>query len=274
MEVDILTPIRSYSEKSMLCSNNTTTNTTCPPPPPDRCLSIDDREIPHENITAMIVFPSADGYIDWVQNDLSNLPTMVYSYSNPDARYYAPGHCNEGDTYLQYIIDHYHDLPDINIFLHSHTESWHTAQPGIIPTLQTLRWKSLMSRNMTSFTCAGYYIELHRGEPKDVIFDQWEAFERLWGPMFMGEFGSSPPEVMTAHQASSFAVKREAILRRPLSFYRYTKKWCTETNEDPQMTGRVLEYTWHKMFLDEWIMPRNKCCDLSDATCEAYNDAH
>ena len=107
---------------------------------------------------------------------LTDLPVIVYNYLDPDARYYAPGRCNEGDTYLQYIIDHYHDLPDINIFLHSHTESWHTAQPGIIPTLQTLRWKSLMSRNMTTFTCFRHYTFLRRGDPKDLQPGQWDFY--------------------------------------------------------------------------------------------------
>lgn len=91
--------------------------------------------------------------------------------------------------------------------------------------------------------------------------------------MFKNEFGSSPPDVLAAYQGSSFAVKREAILSRPLSFYRHIKKWCTDTSEDPYMTGRVLEYTWQKIFLDDYIQPKNACCDLSDATCEVYNDA-
>lgn len=198
----------------------------------------DPRLIPGTNLTATIVFPHDTTHIDWVDEHLSDLPVVVYSYNDQEAEHYAPGHCNEADTYLQYIIDYYHDLPDINIFLHSHVSAWHVAEPGLIETLKTLRWQRLYERGLTSFTCWAYYTELQRGVFKGVIYGQWEAFEHLWGPMFSGEFGEHPPERMSAYQASSFAVTRQAIKSRPLSFYRRAKKWCTDaSNEDAQMTG-------------------------------------
>lgn len=226
---------------------------------------LDPRYLPQHNVTATFVFPNKASTIDWVTEKVApHYHTMVYSYSDPNATLYAPGRCNEVDTYLQYIIEHYHDLPDVTVLLHNHETSWHTVEPGIVDTINTLKWQNILKWDLMSFTCNVYVTHKDDGG----IPQQWEVWHRIWEEMFHGQFGKSPPPELAAFAAASMAVTRKAIHRQSLAFYRAAKDWCTHTTEDPMWTGRVYEYAWQRIFLDTNIQPRHNCCDLSEATCK------
>lgn len=71
---------------------------------------------------------------NWIQEELGDLlhpngalQTALYTVDN-----YTPGELhppkNKGHevmVYLTYMIDHYEDLPDVSIFMHSHRYAWH-----------------------------------------------------------------------------------------------------------------------------------------------------
>ena len=53
------------------------------------------------------------------------------------------------------------------------------------------------------------------------------------------------PEVVGAHCSSQFAVSRERVQERPKSKYERIRNWLLETELADQISGRVLEYSWH-----------------------------
>lgn len=53
------------------------------------------------------------------------------------------------------------------------------------------------------------------------------------------------PEVVGAHCSSQFAVSRERVQERPKSEYERIRDWLLETGLADQISGRVLEYSWH-----------------------------
>ena len=53
------------------------------------------------------------------------------------------------------------------------------------------------------------------------------------------------PEVVGAHCSSQFAVSRERVQERPKSEYERIRGWLLETELADQISGRVLEYSWH-----------------------------
>jgi hypothetical protein len=54
----------------------------------------------------------------------------VVSFPNltPLPLHIIPNRANEGLGYLDAIIRHYDNLPDLMLFMHGHLKSWHTIQ--------------------------------------------------------------------------------------------------------------------------------------------------
>ena len=47
---------------------------------------------------------------------------------------------------------------------------------------------------------------------------------------------------------AQFALTRQKIRERPLSDYQRYRNWITETGLEDNVSGRVLEYSWHVIF--------------------------
>jgi hypothetical protein len=68
-------------------------------------------------------------YVEWIQENFGgdkNIRPAIYVVDDPKAELHPPknkGH--EVMVYLSYIIDHYDNLSDVNMFMHSHRNSWH-----------------------------------------------------------------------------------------------------------------------------------------------------
>jgi hypothetical protein len=53
------------------------------------------------------------------------------------------------------------------------------------------------------------------------------------------------PEKVGVTCCSQFAVTRDTIRQRPKEDYVRIRKWVTNTDLDDDLSGRVLEYSWH-----------------------------
>ena len=170
-------------------------------------------------------------------------------------------------AYLTYIIDHYDALPSISLFLHGHESSWHTFPLGqhfILNRLASLPPRHL-PRGYMQLSC------IHRQE--SFLFTRvvdanhasangprWKEamagyFMQAWREGLGVAFGAPlpPPYIQTACCAT-FAASREAIRRRPRSFYEGLRHWLLTTKQDKYWAGVAIEFSWHMMFSGEAVL--------------------
>ena len=83
-----------------------------------------------EPYTKAIVIPKTiEEDVSWIEENFGgdeNIKKAIYVVDDPAAELHPPknkGH--EVMVYLSYIIDHYNNLSDVNIFMHSHQFAWH-----------------------------------------------------------------------------------------------------------------------------------------------------
>ena len=93
-------------------------------------------------------------------------------------------------------------------------------------------------------------------------------FTQAWIEHLGHAFGQpKPPHYIQAACCASFAVTKEAILRRPKEFYEGIRRWVLETPMERYWVGAILEFSWHMMFNNLAIHdpPRDRClCELYD----------
>lgn len=68
-----------------------------------------------------------------------------------------------------------------------------------------------------------------------------QAFEELFP-------GHPVPDAVGASCCAQFAVTREKIRERPRSDYVAFRRWLLETELDDDISGRIMEYSWHSKF--------------------------
>jgi len=77
----------------------------------------------------LVVARTREEYVGWIMENFgtdNNIRLAIYVVDDPKAELHPPknkGH--EVMVYLSYIIDHYNNLSDVNIFVHPHRDSWH-----------------------------------------------------------------------------------------------------------------------------------------------------
>lgn len=68
----------------------------------------------------------------------------------------------------------------------------------------------------------------------------------FYKPAFEGLFPGVPvPEVIGASCCAQFAVTADKIRERPKSDYETYRHWLLETKLPDDISGRILEYSWH-----------------------------
>jgi hypothetical protein len=77
----------------------------------------------------VVVTKMKQEFVGWIEENFGgdkNIRPAIYIVDDPTAELHPPknkGH--EVMVYLSYIIDHYNNLSDVNMFMHSHRISWH-----------------------------------------------------------------------------------------------------------------------------------------------------
>ncbi|KAL2126036.1 hypothetical protein VTI74DRAFT_1895 [Chaetomium olivicolor] len=197
--------------------------------------------------------------IQWIHDELPDMPLAVYEVDKPNAPLTVPKNKGkEATVYLTYIIDHYDDLPDIVLFFHAHRYAWHNnilLNQDAALTLKRLNLERVARMGYMNSRC-----EHKPGCPDWIHIDRpevdWDFFRKPEEPHFTKAIwrevfpGIPPPPALAAQCCAQFMVTRERIRGVPRERYEFIRKWLLNTNLEDQLSGRVLEYTWHYIFTD------------------------
>ena len=151
-----------------------------------------------------------------------------------------------------YIIDRYDTLPANVIFHHAERFQWHNdnLDYDALPLLQKFRLEHLKEQGYVNLRCAwvlGCPVEIRpitdatpasADEPVHAKHVYKGAFEELFP-------GVTVPEEIGVNCCSQFGVRRETIKRRSKAEYIKYREWLKESPLGDDLSGRVLEYSWH-----------------------------
>lgn len=113
----------------------------------------------------------------------------------------TPESASCANTYLKYITERYHNLPDTVVFYEPFTD------PNDIVTSEEF-WKNTILQTVN----IGYNIStLTVADKEQLTLD--------FGTWFEKEIGHSVPIPFVFYTSNCFAIRKDYILRRPLSFY-------------------------------------------------------
>lgn len=179
----------------------------------------------------------------------------------------------EAMAYLTYLIDHYHVLPEINVFLHAHRsgwpEAWHTdaKEYDNVNSARDLRLDYVLRHGYANMRCIAIpgcpdEIQPLRNAPDR---PHEVAFQEAYKYMFQVS-GISIPKVIGTPCCSQFAVSKSQVLKRPLSDYHRYRQWLLDTELPSDVSGRVLEYMWHIVFGKAPVW----CPEPHECWCEQY----
>lgn len=164
----------------------------------------------------------------------------------------------EANVYLTYIVENYHNLSSTIAFVHPHErgypQAWHTDAPDYsnVYSLRTLNVDFVQRNGYANLRCnpnPGCPDEIQPfREPHDESRTHECAFPEAWKYIFENE---DVPYVSATPCCAQFAVSREQVLKRPLSFYLRAHQWLINSPLDDDTSGRVFEYLWHIIFGQE-----------------------
>ena len=188
----------------------------------------------------------------------------------------------------RYIIDHYDNLPDIIVFIHSLRYQWHNDDPLYgkshaaaplfstrliiyssiadgVPLLQTLQIPYIISEGYINLRCVWTL-----GCPNELQFDR-DSGDRVteikYPQAFRELFPRTPvPEVVGVACCAQFAATRDQIRKKPLEDYKHYRQWLMDTELDDATSGRVMEYAWHIIM----GRPAVHCPKAAECYCKTY----
>ena len=177
------------------------------------------------------------------------------------------------------------------IFQHANRYQWHNDDP-------LYDGQRMLSRLQLPFVKSQGYVNLRcvwtLGCPAEIrplkefispSENEGEVSEKaragaFYKPAFEKLFPGVPvPEVIGASCCAQFAVTKDKIRERPKSDYESYRRWLLETTLPDDISGRILEYSWHSM---DFSLPlhhlfgslglrltdhsnfRQRCCALSE----------
>ncbi|KAI9874685.1 MAG: hypothetical protein M1830_009415 [Pleopsidium flavum] len=219
------------------------------------------------NYTRILVVPRmSEEDVNWLSEELPDVPTAIYVADDPTAPLHPPknkGH--EVMIYLTYIIDHYHNLADVMVFMHSHRWSWHNDD--ILDNDGVQMIKRLSSERVTregymNLRChwdPGCPDWMHPGATEEDINKQEETMlARSWSELFPLD---PIPNVLAQPCCAQFALSRDRIHSIPLSRFIFYRDWLLRTSLSDYISGRVWEYIWQFVFTGENVFcPAQHAC--------------
>ncbi|KAF1356140.1 hypothetical protein BDV97DRAFT_374020 [Delphinella strobiligena] len=197
----------------------------------------------------------------WMEQ-LDTWQTAIYSVDNQNSTLHTSmNKGREANVYLTYLVDNYNRLPSTIAFVHPHErgypQAWHTDAPDY-----SNRNGYANLRCIPNPGCPDE-IEPFR-EPYDETRTAENAFSEAWRSIFGDQ---EIPHVSATPCCAQFAVSKEQVLKRPLSFYTRARRWLQNTPLDDDTSGRVFEYLWHIIFGQEPVY----CPDLQQCYKDVYN---
>jgi hypothetical protein len=212
--------------------------------------------------------------VTWLDNYLLDWKKNIYVVDDPNAPLtVAVNKGREAMVFLTYIIDRYESLPGNVIFHHAQRFQWHNDDPDYdsLPLLQRFRLDYLREQGYVNLRCVwvlGCPSEIKPFEDdyepkKDEPVHAKYAYKKAYEQLFPGE---TVPEKIGVTCCSQFAVRRETILQRPKADYVAYRDWLVKAPLGDDISGRVLEYSWHIIFGKEAV----HCPAAGECYCRLY----
>lgn len=227
---------------------------------------------PGYNYTKVLVVPKVkDEETGWIQQEFPELQAAIYVADDQSAPLHPPKNKgNEVMVYLTYIIDHYEELPDIIMFMHSHRYSWHNndiLNYDAFEMILRLSSERVVREGYMNLRChwnPGCPAWIHPGHV-EMEGDKQEEKEiaRVWSELF--PLDPIPP-VLSQPCCSQFALSRERIQAIPKTKYVFYRDWLMRTDLNNYLSGRVWEYMWQYLFTGENVV----CPDQHVCYCDGY----
>lgn len=194
--------------------------------------------------------------------NISRWRSIIYTVDDTNAPMHTPKNKGrEALPYLQYLVDHYDDLPTVVVFLHSHRDGvfagWHidTMDYSNVDSVRALRKEFVQEAGFVNLRCqlspgCPTAIQPFRSPP--MMENPGEAhYATAWKALFPNE---PVPREVGAPCCSQFAVSREQILQRPHSDYQRMYDWVMNNDLPDEVTSNIMEYTWHIIFGKEPVL--------------------
>ncbi|KAJ5593133.1 hypothetical protein N7537_010037 [Penicillium hordei] len=207
----------------------------------------------------------------WIAEELPDWDHAIYVADDPTAPLHPPknkGH--EVMIYLTYIVDHYDQLPDVAVFMHSHQFAWHNDNLFAGDAAQLLRRLNLnrvIREGYMNTRCGfgpGCPAWMHPGALEADESKQEEIMlARAWGELFPDQ---EIPSVLAQPCCAQFALSRDRIRSIPRARFVFYRDWLLSTDLSDYITGRIWEYLWQFIFTGEAVL----CVDESVCLCDGY----
>lgn len=147
-------------------------------------------------------------------------------------------------------------MPGNILFHHAERFQWHNDNPDYdaLTLLQRFRFDNLKEQGYVNLRCVwvlGCPAEIHpiKDESPPVPNEAIHA-RHVYKPAFEELFPNTPvPETIGVTCCSQFAVRREVIKKRPRADYVRYRDWLMTSDLPDDLSGRVLEYSWHGEYL-------------------------
>lgn len=167
----------------------------------------------------------------------------------------------ESGMYLKYIIDHYDNLTEYNLFIHGHRQSWHVRD--MIYIIPRINLNNTLFKNIN----IDYYQNVHISEATDLRYKS----------MFIEIFKILNEEIIPYNHGyccAQFIVHRDLILRHPKSVYIKLDEWIKNYPEENYFISRAFEYLWSYIFTGEYSIPtyENGLCSIIKCTENELKD--
>ncbi len=204
--------------------------------------------------------------VEWLSVELPDVPTAIYVADDATAPLHPPknkGH--EVMIYLTYIIDHYDDLPDIIIFMHSHRWSWHNddlLDNDAVQMIKRLSSERVVREGYMNMRChwdPGCPEWMHPGATEEDVQKQEETvLAKAWSELFPMD---PIPQVLAQPCCAQFALSRERVHAIPLRRFTFYRDWLLRTPLSDYISGRVWEYMWQFVFTGQNVFcPAQHVC--------------
>ncbi|KAL1999455.1 hypothetical protein VTN02DRAFT_4503 [Thermoascus thermophilus] len=233
------------------------------------------REIIHRDL---VVASMRSDNTSWLFEYFPDWHKSIYVVDDPDAELTVEvNKGRESMVYLTYIIDHYDHLPDVMLFIHSQRYQWHNDDPYYdgVPMIANVQTPFIEEQGYVNLRCTwvlGCPEEIHPfSDTHREDVHAGEYFRTGYMELFPG---AKVPEVVGVSCCAQFGVSRWKVRERPKSDYEHFRKWLKETSLSDELSGRIMEYSWHMIFgMAPVHCPRAEECyckvfGLCNLTCE------
>ncbi|KAF2454773.1 hypothetical protein BDY21DRAFT_290462 [Lineolata rhizophorae] len=215
----------------------------------------------------------------WLSKRLLDWDKKIYIVDDPSAELTVPlnkGH--EAMVYLTYIIDHYDSLPPYMVFIHAQRYQWHNDDPvyDLHYPLLHLQLPHVEEHGYANLRCTwllGCPAEIYpkkqaslhpyRSYNLDGNITSYEAYLHAFRELFPGK---KEPDEIGVSCCAQFAVTKEKVRERKRAEYERYRNWLLETPLPDDVSGRILEYSWHMIF----GKPPVYCPNAPECYCKMY----